>query len=149
MLLPLLANLDFAGGGGTPTPTPSTPATGRSRRRRRYSVEVDNQFFLFDSIYEVESFLADVRQTAAEEAERLVTTPVTPKPPRIRVKTGSGKPTTSQVLQQAVRRTQKLINTSFINAAKSRAIEAELSQRIQQRIKEDDDEEAILALLLS
>lgn len=127
----------------------ATTTTGRSRRRRRYSVEVDNEFFVFDSISEVESFLYTVREEAKEAADQLVTTPVTPKPPRIKVKTGSGKPTTSKTLQQTVKRTQKAVNRAYIEAAKRRQVDQEISRLMLRKIEREDEEDTLIALLLS
>ena len=117
-------------------------------KRRRYSVEIDGEFFVFNSIAEVERFLIQVRETADDQADELVTTPVTPKPPRIRVKTGAGKPTTSVVIQREVKRTQKRVNKAFREAAKRRAVDVEISQLLQQKIEQEDEEDIIISLLL-
>jgi hypothetical protein len=118
---------------------------GRILRKRRYSVEVEGEFFAFNTISEVESFLVQVRENAEQAAEKDVRLDgdnvIIPKPPRVRVKTGAGKPTTSKTVQTEVRRTQKTITSAYARVAKR-------SQLLRDKIREEEDEDAILALLL-
>jgi len=121
---------------------------GRTRRRRRYSVEIDGEFIAVNTIDEAVSLLTQVRELAEESAVRDVTTPVTPKPPRVKIKTGSGNPTTSKVLQREVRKTQKAVNRAYIEAAKRIAQAQEISELMIKKLREEEDEEAIIALLM-
>jgi hypothetical protein len=134
-----------------PTPTPS--AGGRSKkRRRRYVVEVDKQYFEVNSIAEAESVLAQVRELAEESAERDVVTEATPKPPRVTVKTATGKTTTSKVLAREVKRTQKVVNKAYSRAAqlfKQRLdIDKEIGQLLRAKIHREDEDATIIALLM-
>jgi hypothetical protein len=122
----------------------------RSRRKRQYSVQLDGEYFVFNTIAEVEEFLAMVRKEAEERVDEIVTTVAVPKPPRITVKTRTGKATTSQAIQKAVKRTQKAVIRAYAEAAKRREVDQEISQLLTKKIREEDDEEeAILAILLS
>ena len=118
------------------------------RKRKRYVVEVDGQLFQAESISHVESIFQQVRALAEESAERDVTTPVTPKPPRITVKTRAGKASTSQVIQQEVKRTQTVINRAYIRAAKAIAQNREISELLIRKFEQEDEEEALILLLM-
>ena len=118
------------------------------RARKRYVLEVDGQLIVAGSISEVEAILANVRDIAEESAERDVKTEITPKPPRVKLKTGSGKPTTSQVLQKAVKRTQKTVNRAYNRQAKRIAQDAEISRLLIRKFEQEDNEERIIRLLL-
>ncbi len=147
-------NLDFAGSGADAPAVVETPKRGgltkKQKRLRRYAVEVDNEFFFFNTISEVESFLATVRETAEESAERDVTEPVTPKPPRVSVKLVSGRPTTSKTIRREVQRTQSVVNKAYIRAAKRiaqiREVDKEISRILQDKLRDEEDQ--IIALLL-
>lgn len=124
---------------------------GRSRRKgRRYILEIDGQYFDVNSIAEAEAILSQIRELADESAERDVQTSVTPKPPKVTVKTVQGKPTTSKVLAEAVKRTQRVVNRAYIEAAKRRAVDEEISKLLRGKIEaeEIDEEEALIALLM-
>jgi len=121
---------------------------GRTKRRRRYIVEVDGKHIPVNSIAEAESVLQQVRAIAEESAERDVTTTVTPKPPRVSVKTAAGNVTTSVVIQREVKRTQKVINRAYIMAAKGRARDMEISQLMTRKLREEDEEDSLILLLL-
>lgn len=128
--------------------TPATTTAGRSKRRY-YSVEVEGEIFVFTTVADVEAFLATVRREAEEQADRLVTTPVVPKPPKIRVKTAKGKASTSKTVQEAVKRTQKAVTRAYVRAAKRREVDAEISRLITAKLeREAVDEDNIIALLL-
>jgi beta-lactam-binding protein with PASTA domain len=134
------------------TVTVTIPAKGgRPRRKPRYVVEVDGQTLVADNITQVESILATAREIAQDAADR-ATVNVVRKPPKIKVKTSSGNPTTSKVIQDAVSRTQKAVNRAYLRAAeerkKRRDVDKEISARMQQKLMEEDDEEAITVLLL-
>ena len=123
---------------------------GRSRKRPRYVVEVDGELIQVASVEEAELILLQVRELAQESAARDVTTPVTPKPPRVAVKTLSGKRSTSKALNTAVARTQKTVNAAYLKASQDIARDREISALLVKRIEldEQDDEEAIIALLM-
>ena len=123
-------------------------AGGRVKKKRRYVVEVDGQYFDVNNIAEGEAILAQIRELAEESAERDVVTDVTPKPPKVKIRTAAGRPTTSQVLTRAVTRTQKAINRAYIEAARRRKIDRDISELLQRKIREEDEEEALIALLL-
>lgn len=130
-------------------PVVSSSKGGRRRKRRRYVVEIDGQFFDADNITAVQSALAIARDNADEAAARDVRTEVAQKPPRIKVLTTTGKATTSQIIQRAVRTTQKAINKAYTNAAKRIARDNEIAQLLHVKFAEEDEEDSILALLLS
>ena len=128
---------------------------GRRRRRRRYSVEVEGEYFIFDSIPEVQGFLAQIRETAPEAAEQDIS-PVgtTKKPPRIKVLTRTGKATTSKTLQQEIKRTQSVITRAYQLAAETRrkmqSVNMEIAELLHAKIKrEEDDEEALILFLFT
>lgn len=127
----------------------ATAKKGRIRGKKRYVVEVDGQLIQVSSISEVESVLQRVRDLANESAENDVQTPVTPKPPRIKVRTGSGKRTTSPTLRRAVIQTQQTVTRAYNRRAKQIARDLEISQLLIGKLaQEQDDEDAVLALLL-
>ena len=131
---------------------PSKAGGHIGRKRRRYVVEVDGQYIEVANISEAEHVLRQVRELAQEAAESTVTTPVTPKPPRIKVRTGAGKPTTSKVIQREVRRTQKAVNRAYIQAAerikRDLSITQEIAALMQTKLREEDEEDSIITLLL-
>lgn len=123
---------------------------GRIRAPKRYVVEVDKQIFFVNTISEAEALLARVRELADESAERDVTEPVTPKPPRIKVRTGTGKKTTSQALQREVKKTQTVVRQAYNRRAQSIAQDIEISRLLLEKLEKEarDDEQAIISLLL-
>ena len=129
---------------------PTAQATGRGRRRRRYySVEIDEQIFVFASVADVEAFLQQVREEAETAAETLVTSPEVPRLPRIRVKTASGKPTASKSLTKAVRATRKAVSKAYTAQAQRRGIDKEISELLLAKLEAARrEEEDIIALLL-
>lgn len=128
-----------------PNKDPKKPK-GRSKKRkpRRLIVEIDNQFFEVSTPQEAEELL----NQAAEIVEK---TPDVPRPV-IRIKTGSGKPSQSKVVQKAVSRTQSRISRAIekaqIDRDKREAIDREIAILLALKLKqEQDDEEALLLLL--
>ena len=134
-------------------PAAVPPTTGgrskKSQRPRRYIVEIDNKFIEVSNITEAQAVLQQARDLADEAARADVSTPVTPKPPRVTVKTIKGNQTTSKVLKQDIKRTQNAILKAYRKAADAIARDQEIAKRIQQQIAEDDENDAITALLLS
>jgi hypothetical protein len=128
---------------------------GRRRRRRRYSVEVEGEYFIFDSIPEVQSFLAEIRETAPEAAERDISPDgIIVKPPRIKVLTRTGKVTTAKALRREIRRTENVITTAYQDVAKTRRkisnATLEIAELLHAKIKrEEDDEEALILFLFT
>ena len=119
-------------------------------RKRYYSVEIDKEIFVFTSVMEVEAFLAQVREEARTAAEQLVTSPEVPSIPRIRVKTGSGQPTKSKTVTEAVRKTRKAVSKAYDAAARRRSIDQEISELMLAKIEaERKEEENIIAILLA
>lgn len=124
-------------------------AKGGRVRRKRYVVEVDGEFFEVANIAAAESFLLSVRESAQEAAERDVKT-VTPKPPKVRIRTIRGAPTTSRTLQREVARTQKAVTQAYARQAekvrRQRAIDMEIAERMQQKIVQEEEENLIILL---
>ena len=137
----------FAGKVEGEVPVVSTTATGRSKRKR-YVVEVDGQLIQVASVQEAERVLQQVRSLAQESADRDVTTEIVPKPPRVSVKTIAGNKSTSKTIQTEVKKTQKAINRAYIKAAESIAQNREISELLIKKFKHEDEEDAIIALLL-
>jgi len=123
---------------------------GRSRRKgRRYVVEIDGQYFPVANISDAEALLMQARQMAEEAAPRDVgKATVRIKPPRVAIKTASGAETTSVTLKREVKRTQEIINKIYRDAYESIERTREISRLLHKKLEEEDEEEAILALLM-
>ena len=119
-------------------------STGGRRRKKRYVVEVDGQFFDAENITAVQAALAQAREVAEDSVSQIVTSRI----PRVTVKTSSGKPTTSVIIQREVRKTQDIIRDIYTKAAKSAAVDQEIAKLLKIKFDEEDEEEAIIALLL-
>ena len=130
--------------------TPVVPAITKGRRKRvkRYVVEVDGELFDVENIVQAEAILQRVRDLAEESAERDVQTEVAPKPPRIKVLTITGKPTTSKVLQREVKRTQQVVRKAYNEAARRIAATREISQLLLKSIKREQEDDELAAMLL-
>jgi hypothetical protein len=130
-------------------------ARGGRRRKRRYSVEVEGEYFVFNTIPEVQQFLAQIRETAPEAAEQdIAPQGTTRKPPRIKVLTRTGKATTSKTLQAEIKRTQSVITRAYQDVAKNRPkisnATLEIAELLHAKIKrEEDDEEALILFLFT
>lgn len=127
---------------GTPTPTPTpTPAPapsvgGKSKRRERYAAKIDGELRFFDSIEEIEGYLASLREEKIEVAEKraekvyagsAVRVGSVPKPPKIVVSRSSEEVT------QAVSRANEMLAAQYM--------------QILLKLKEQDDDEDDLLLL--
>ena len=128
-------------------------ARGGRRRKRRYSVEVEGEYFVFNTIPEVQQFLAEIRETAPEAAEREIS-PETVKPPRIKVLTRTGKVTTAKTLQAEIKRTENVITRAYQDVAKNRRkisnATLEIAELLHAKIqREEDDEEALILFLFT
>lgn len=120
-------------------------AGGRVRRgrRKRYVIEVDGQIFEVASPQEAQRVLLQLRELAKESAERDVQTPVVPKPPRVSIRTISGKRTRSQQLENAVRQTQRAVTRAYVARANDIARMLDDKRKAEER----DEEEALVALM--
>ena len=96
-----------------------------------------------NSVQHAQQVLEQVRELAKVSAEK----DATQKTPRIRIKTASGKATKSVVLQREVKHTQTVINR-FYKQARDIAERKELSRQLDLKRKDDDEEDALIALLL-
>lgn len=128
------------------------PSTGgrsspRKKAKRRYVVEVDGELIQVASPQEAQHVLEQVRELARQSAERDVNTEVVPKPPRVSIKTSSGKPTTSKAIQAEVKKTQKVINREYVRAANAIAQQREISDLLIKKFKQEEEEELIALLL--
>jgi len=123
---------------------------GRTRKKgRRYIVEIDGQYFPVANISDAEALLMQARQMAEEAAPRDVgRATVRIKPPRVAIKTASGAETTSVTLKREVKRTQEIINKIYRDAYESIERTREISRLLHKKLEEEDEEEAILALLM-
>ena len=127
----------------------ATPQTGSSKKgkRPRYVVEVDGELIQVASIADAEAVLLQVRELAEQSAQNDVKSPVTPKPPRISVKTVLGKQVTSKALSESVKKTQRVVSSAYIKAAKEFKQNQEISQLLIAKI-EEDEEDSLITLLL-
>ncbi len=116
---------------------------GRVKKKKRYVVEIDNQLFEVASPQEAEKLLLQVRELAQEQAK---TEPVSQ--PTISVRTIGGAKTKSKVIQTAVRDTKKAIRLINERANERIRRDAEISRILHSKIDSEDEEAAILALLL-
>jgi len=126
----------------------ATTAKGGGKKRKRYVVEVDGQLIQVASVQEAESVLQQVRDLAEQSALKDVQTEVVPKPPRVSVKTISGKASTSKTIQAEVKKTQRVINTAYIKQADANAQNREISELLIKKIEFEDEEETKLILLM-
>lgn len=141
-----------ANSGSTVTITVSLgvqPERGGGRSKRiRYVVEVDGQFIEVSNIAEVEAVLGQAKELAEVSAPRDVKPSVRIKPPRIAVRTASGQPSTSQVIRRAVQSTQEAVKAIYRKAQADLEQSREISRLIHDRLSQEDEEDAVLALLL-
>lgn len=124
----------------------------RKKSRPRYVVEVDGKFFEVPNIAAAESVLQKVRDNVSEAALRDVQTEIVPKPPRIKIKTLRGAPTSSKVLQKAVRQTQQAVTRAYSRQAEkikqARARDMEIATLLQRKIQREEEDELLLLLSL-
>lgn len=142
-------SLTLTGGTATLTVAAVGKKGGLSKRRFRYVVEIDKQFFEVANIAEAQALLVQARALAEQSAQDDVQrTPegTSPKPPKIRVKTRAGKPTTSVVLQREVRQTQDAVNRIYAKAAQEIERIREMARAVERRRQQEEDD--LLALLL-
>lgn len=126
-------------------------AGGRSKARRRYIVEVDGNFIPVASIADAETVLQQIRDLAEQSAQQDVKTEKRPAIPKIRVKTATGKATTSAPLQKAIEKTQSVVTKEYTKRARQIAQDNEISVLLLKKIAQeehDDDETAAMLLLM-
>ena len=150
---------------GTPSIEPLTASTvteestassgGISKRqramRRRYLVEIDGKWFDADTVKSVHSLLEQAKEVARESAEKdVANTPfrVRLKPPKIRVKTASGKQSNSVTIQRDVAAAQRAINKIYLDAQRQIDQIREISHLMRRKIEMDEEEDIIKLLLL-
>ena len=150
---------------GTPSIEPLTASTvteestassgGISKRqramRRRYLVEVDGKWFDADTVNSVHSLLEQAKEVARESAEKdVANTPfrVRLKPPKIRVKTASGKQSNSVTIQRDVAAAQRAINKIYLDAQRQIDQIREISHLMRRKIEMDEEEDIIKLLLM-
>lgn len=119
-----------------PTPTPTPSVGGKGRKRERYAAKIDGQLRFFDSIAELEGYLASLGEEKLEVAEKraekvyagtAVRTGEVPKTPKIVVSGASGE------VREAVSRANELLAAQYI--------------QILLKLKEQEDDEDDLLLL--
>jgi len=125
---------------------------GRVKKRRTYTVTIDGEAFTVPTLQDVVNLLDQAKEVVEDKAERIVQPNVRPKPPKIEVRTASGQKTQSQRVQRAIRDTesfaQRVCRQAQARVQRQREVDSEISTLIQRRIRQQDDEEAIIALLM-
>lgn len=115
---------------------------------RTYVIEVDGESFSVEGQQGVFDLLDQIDFLANEDDFDIEVI----QPPRIRVKTAAGKPTQSKKITTAVDETRRRIAETYRRRAekirRERAIDSEISDLMLQQIAREDEENAILALLL-
>ena len=122
----------------------------RRSKPRRYVIEVDGKYFEVNNVAEAQTIFQKIRDIAAEQVETLE--PL--KPVRIKVTTGAGKESRQSTILSDIRTTKlavdKAIERQEAYLAKQQQIDGEIHNLMLRAIEnEEDDEDAILALLLS
>ena len=118
------------------------PKAGGRSSRKRYVVEVDGQLIQVATPADVLAVLQQAAEIAEEQVE------VVP-PSKIRVRTSAGKPVESKTVVAAVKRTQKRINKAIIEAKKRQAVDREISALLVKSIERQEEDDAIIMLLVS
>ena len=120
----------------TPPPPPTEQPAGRKRKRERYAAQIEGKWRFFDSIEELEGYLASLREEKLEKVEKrarkvydgvVIRTGEVPKTPRIVV---SRAP---QEVREAVSRANEQLAAQYM--------------QILLELREQDDEEDDLLLL--
>lgn len=123
------------GTGATPTPTPPTVGGGRARKRERFAAKIDGKLQFFDSIEEIEGYLASLSEEKLEKVETrvkayagvAVRTGTLPSKPKIHVSRASGE------VLQAVNRVNEMMAAEYM--------------RIMLELRQSEDDEDDLLLL--
>ena len=122
--------------GQTPPPPPVEVPAGRKRKRERYAAQIEGKWRFFDSIDELEGYLASLREEKLEKVEKrarkvydgvVIRTGEVPKTPKIVV---SRAP---QEVREAVSRANEQLAAQYM--------------QILLELREQDDEEDDLLLL--
>jgi hypothetical protein len=130
---------------GSPTFSVSHIRAGRGKKRR-YVVEVDNQLFEVATQKDAIALLTQVRELAQEVASE-ATGPVSA--PTMRVVTATGKVSQSKAIQKAVRDTKRKIRLINQRANERIRRDNEIAELLHLKLEQEDEEDTILALLLS
>lgn len=136
---------------GTPTLTISDTGKvvkGRFRRRRRYLIEIDGEFFDVRNQFEAQAIFDQIREIANQQVE----TDVAIKPPRITVKTGTGKLTRSSGILSAVRETKQAVAQAIDRQqalfTERLKIDKEIRQLMVGKLTQEEAEEEVKLILL-
>ena len=107
------------------------------------TIEIDGDEVKFDSIKEIEDFLAQLLEVAESVVEGA------DKPIRIKVSTKSG-PSKSKKVAEAVEKTEKAVNTAFQDyQRRQREMDEEISRLMVGKLEKEADDEDIIALLVA
>lgn len=116
--------------------------------KRSYLIEVDGEFFEVANGKEASDLLDMVVETAGDKEVVIEVI----EPPRISVKTAANQPTKSKKLLAKVEETKAKVLEIYQQRAKEieeqRKIDQEISDRMLQRIAHEQEEQAIIALLM-
>ena len=125
-------------------PVATKTSGGRARKQKRYVVEIDNKLFDVRSIDEAQQLLTAAVELAEQSAQ------TEERAPRIKIRTGTGRATNSQVLVRAVNKAQKAVDIAYNKQAERRKIDKEISSLMLSTLEKEarEDEDAIIMLLL-
>lgn len=124
------------------------------RRPRRYLVQVDNKHFEVRSQAEAIAFF----ERAAQTVEASDDAPTPTKKPIITIRTSTNKPVKSKAISTALlsaqRRINKVYDTRKQKIKQQQSIDMEIANLLQSKLRterlfEQDEEDAIIALLLA
>lgn len=126
--------------------------TKKQRRRVRYMVEVDGEQIEAVSIQHAQQILEQARELAEESAETDVFKAIEAKRPVkvpvVKIRTAKGNKTASLNLQREVRDTRQAVERIYKRAEQRIRETQEIARLMHAKLQEEDDEEAILALLI-
>lgn len=116
--------------------------------KRSYHIEVDGELFEVKNAKEASDLLDSIVELAGEENVEIEII----EPPRITIKTAADKPTKSKQLLNKLDETQAKIREIYKKRAekqkKEREVDQEISERMLSKIAREEDDNAIIALLL-
>ena len=114
-----------------------------------YVIQVDDEWIWAATLQEALAILAQVQEVAEELADRVerTTTPLRVVP-KITVTTAKGNPTKSKKILSSLDTLRDRVNNIIQQANERALVNKEIGQLIHKQIKDDDEEEAAIALLL-
>lgn len=130
-----------------PEPTPAEPKHAGKPRRHRYIVEIDDQTFEVNSILEAQALLDRAQMLAEQQAAQQVRREVKRARRRGRTEITLDLPeieTDAKVLEPLVLRANERIRAIFERTAH----EAELRELMRVRLRQEEEDDAIIALML-